>query len=73
MARPTGLTRTTKDNSAKHPQQRDEWNEGKKIGRPKQEFVTITGYDENGVAHVVSKYWRKVGAEAKPDSSGGVS
>lgn len=59
--KPVGVGRATKDNSAKHPMQRDEWMKGKKVGRPKQEFVTITGRDENGVEHVLQTYWRKVG------------
>lgn len=37
--RPAGVGRTTKDNSQKHPMQRDEWMEAKKIGRPKQRWV----------------------------------
>jgi hypothetical protein len=39
MTKPAGVARATKDNSKKHPQQRDEWMRGKKIGRRKQVWV----------------------------------
>lgn len=38
MTRPAGVGRALKNNE-KHPQQRDEWNEGKRIGRKKQAWV----------------------------------
>jgi hypothetical protein len=41
MAKPAGVARATKDNSKKHPQQRDEWMKGKKIGRKKQVWVPL--------------------------------
>jgi hypothetical protein len=34
--RPVGIAKVTKNNRNKHPQQRDEWMQGKKIGRRKQ-------------------------------------
>jgi len=39
MARPIGVAKATKDNSNKHPRQREEFIEGKKFGRPKQVWV----------------------------------
>jgi len=58
MARPMGVARATKDNSNKHPRQREEFTEGKKIGRPKQVwvpggFVEHTGQPFDG-------HWEKV-------------
>lgn len=38
MARPDGLLRKTKDNTKKNHRSREEWNAGKRIGRPKQVF-----------------------------------
>jgi hypothetical protein len=38
MARPAGLATKTKDNSRKKFREHDEWMEGKRIGRPAQQF-----------------------------------
>ena len=40
--KPEGIIKRTKDNDHKHPQQREEWMKGKKIGRPKQMWVPST-------------------------------
>lgn len=61
--RPAGIARATKDNSGKHPQQAEEFREGKKIGRPKQRWIwdiepTDTLHPEfvaGGIGH-----WEKV-------------
>jgi len=42
MARPMGVAKATKDNSNKHPREREEWMEGKKFSRPKQQWVWDT-------------------------------
>lgn len=39
MARPAGVTAKTKDNSKKLHRNREEWQKGKRIGRPKQAWV----------------------------------
>jgi hypothetical protein len=39
MTRPAGVTAKTKDNSKKKFREREEWQKGKKIGRPKQKYV----------------------------------
>jgi len=57
MARPEGIVKRTKDNDHKHPQQREEWMKGKKIGRPKQvwvwdkEPITLYGTKFKGQGH----------------------
>ena len=38
MAKPAGVTVKTKDNSKKHPRAHEEWQKGKRIGRPAQQF-----------------------------------
>jgi hypothetical protein len=40
MGRPEGVIKSkVKDNSKKHPHMREEFTQGKKIGRPKQTWV----------------------------------
>jgi hypothetical protein len=39
MAKPVGIQKKLKDNSAKKFREREEWMQGKKLGRPKQVFV----------------------------------
>lgn len=55
MARPTSVGPATKDNSAKHPQQRVEWTEAKKIGRAKQEWIVVEGPGGSKAG-----FWRKI-------------
>lgn len=56
MARPVGVVgRVTKDNSGKHPHEREEWQKGKKIGRPKQEWIVVEGPGGSKAG-----FWRKV-------------
>ena len=38
MARPTGLQSKLKDNSKRNYRAREEWKQGKKLGRPHQQF-----------------------------------
>jgi len=38
MARPTGLQSKLKDNSKRNYRAREEWQTGKKLGRPHQQF-----------------------------------
>ena len=42
MAKPAGVTVKTKDNSKKHPRAHEEWQKGKRIGRPAQQFNAET-------------------------------
>ena len=42
MARPTGLATKTKDNSKKKYRENQEWKQGKKLGRPHQQFNAET-------------------------------
>jgi hypothetical protein len=44
MAKPEGITKKTKDNSHKKPYEREQWQKGKRIGRPKQRWVEATLY-----------------------------
>jgi hypothetical protein len=44
MARPAGVAKATKDNSNKHPHIREEFTKGKKLGRPKQRWVSAVWY-----------------------------
>jgi hypothetical protein len=74
MAKPVGVARASKDNSNKHPQQREEWMQGKKIGRKKQvwveEFTSApapagaeTRIVESDLGHgtgTISGHWEKV-------------
>ena len=54
MAKPVGVAKATKNNDNKHPRQREEWMEGKKIGRKKQVWVGFE-HDPKGNAH-----WEKI-------------
>ena len=36
MAKPEGIAKKTKDNSNKHPHQREDFEKGKRLNRPKQ-------------------------------------
>ena len=47
--KPAGVTQKTKDHSKKHPRMAEDWQKGKRIGRPKQEFDKETNS------------WRKLG------------
>jgi hypothetical protein len=38
MAMPAGIQRKTKDNSKKKYREHAEWEQGKRLGRPKQQF-----------------------------------
>ena len=38
MAKPTGLQSKLKDNSKRNYRAREEWKQGKKLGRPHQQF-----------------------------------
>jgi len=42
MARPAGVTVKTKDNSKKKHREREEWQKGKRIGRPAQQYNAET-------------------------------
>ena len=48
MSMPAGVQRKTKDNSKKNYRSRAEWMEGKKLGRPQQQF------------NPVAKTWSKI-------------
>ena len=48
MTMPAGIQKKTKDNSGKKYREHEEWQVGKKLGRPKQVFNPET------------KTWRKV-------------
>ncbi len=37
--KPAGVTQKTKDHSKKHPRMAEEWQKGKRIGRPKQVWI----------------------------------
>jgi hypothetical protein len=43
MAMPVGIQRKTKDNSKKLHRNREDWQKGKKLGRPAQQFNAETG------------------------------
>lgn len=63
MSKPVGVGRATKDNSAKHPMQRDEWMQAKKIGRPKQVWhadEVMTDVTTGNILGVVEGCWEKV-------------
>ena len=36
--KPAGVTQKTKDHSKKHPRMAEDWQKGKRIGRPAQQF-----------------------------------
>ena len=38
MALPTGVVKKTKDNSKKNYRTAEDWNKGKRLGRPAQQF-----------------------------------
>jgi hypothetical protein len=39
MAKPEGVSKGKKNNSHKHPYEREKWMKAKKVGRPKQIWV----------------------------------
>jgi hypothetical protein len=43
MAMPVGIQRKTKDNSKKLHRNREDWQKGKRLGRPAQQFNAETG------------------------------
>lgn len=53
MTMPAGIQKKTKDNSGKKYREHEEWQVGKKLGRPKQVWVPAVMSD--GVGH-----WEKV-------------
>ena len=40
--KPAGVTQKTKDHSKKHPRMAEEWQKGKRIGRPAQQYNAET-------------------------------
>lgn len=58
MAKPV-VGRASKDNSRKHPMQREDWMKGKKIGRTKQVWVWDTSTMTLGVLQQTG-HWEKV-------------
>jgi hypothetical protein len=57
VAKPDGITKKTKDNSKKKYRENLEWMRGKKLGRPKQQWVPVLDADgwETSEGH-----WEKV-------------
>ena len=61
MTMPAGIQKKTKDNSGKKYREHEEWQVGKKLGRPKQRWVLV--FDEPLAAiagEQPSGHWEKV-------------
>ena len=61
MTMPAGIQKKTKDNSGKKYREHEEWQVGKKLGRPKQRWVLV--FDEPLTADAgeqPSGHWEKV-------------
>ena len=54
MTMPAGIQKKTKDNSGKKYREHEAWQVGKKLGRPKQVWVSAVMSDSVG-------HWEKVG------------
>lgn len=65
MAKPAGLQSKLKDNSRKNYRVREEWMQGKRIGRPKQRWIADEVMSEGGSRSILGYTpgrWEKVTA-----------
>lgn len=63
MARPAGTQRSLKDNSKKNYRVREEWMQGKRIGRPKQRWVpdeVMSDVVTRNILGTIPGHWEKV-------------